>query len=144
MLDAALAGDAPTALAQLERLLWAGEVPIALLGQIAASLRRLAAATRLVEQRGSNKRSMSLGRALEESGVKPYFIQKTEEQLRRLGRARGAQLYGWLLQADLALKGTSSSPARSRLVLETLIVRLAAPQSSVPVAAKPVAAVRAR
>ncbi|HEX3724968.1 MAG TPA: DNA polymerase III subunit delta, partial [Pirellulales bacterium] len=45
MLDAALAGDSATALAQLNRLLIGGEVPIALLAQIGASLRRLAAAT---------------------------------------------------------------------------------------------------
>jgi hypothetical protein len=47
--------------------------------------------------------------------------------LRRLGRDRGRQLYRWLLDADLALKGSSSSPVRSRLELEELIVRLSAP-----------------
>ena len=43
MLDAALAGQAADAAGQLDRLLNAGEEPIALLGQIGASLRRLAA-----------------------------------------------------------------------------------------------------
>src|SRR5439155_881089 len=44
MLDAALAGNTRTAMVQLDRLLLSGEVPIALLGQISASLRRFAAA----------------------------------------------------------------------------------------------------
>jgi DNA polymerase-3 subunit delta len=127
MLDAALAGDATTALVQLDRLLVGGDVPIALLAQLSASLRRLAAATRLVEQSTDARSGYSLRRALEEVGVKPYFVSKTEEQLRRLGRVRGSQLYRWLLEADLALKGTSSSGPRAKLVLETLIARLAAP-----------------
>ena len=46
MLDAALDGNAPAALVQLDRLLLGGEVPIALLAQIGSSLRRLAAAGR--------------------------------------------------------------------------------------------------
>ena len=40
-----------------------------------------------------------------------------------------AQLYRWLLQADLDLKGETHMPPR--LILERLIVRLAAPQEAV-------------
>ena len=54
-----------------------------------------------------------------------FVLQKAERQLRLLGRQRGAQLYRWLLQADLDLKGESTMPPR--LILERLIVRLAAP-----------------
>jgi DNA polymerase-3 subunit delta len=132
MLDAALAGESRTALVQLDRLLLAGEVPIALLAQIGASLRRLAAATRLIEQAEQARRRITLRSALAEAGMKPFALGKAEEQLRRLGRARAKQLYGWLLEADLALKGTSSSPTRARLLLEQLIVRL----SAAPTAAK--------
>lgn len=127
MLDAAMEGDARAALAQLDRLLLAGEVPIALLAQISSSLRRLAAAARIVAQAERARRSISLRHALQEAGVKPFLLGKVEPQLRRLGRVRALELYHWLLEADLALKGTSSSPARSRLVLEQLIVRLSAP-----------------
>jgi DNA polymerase-3 subunit delta len=127
MLDAALAGEARAALVQLDRLLLGGEVPIALLAQISSNLRRLAAATRLVEQAEGGRRRITLREALEQAGVKPFVMGKAEGQLRRLGRERGKRLYRWLLDADLALKGTSSSPVRSRLVLEQLIVRLAAP-----------------
>ncbi len=126
MLDAALAGDTPGALVQLDRLLVAGEVPIALLAQISASLRRLAAAAQVVSQAEAAHRAVSLREALQRAGVKPFLLGKVEPQLRRLGRARAARLYRWLLEADLALKGSSSAPARSRLVLEQLIVRLSA------------------
>ncbi len=51
------------------------------------------------------------------------MVRKNEQQLRRIGRQRGGQLYEWLLDADLALKGSSSLPPR--LVLERMIVRLA-------------------
>jgi DNA polymerase-3 subunit delta len=127
MLDAALAGDARTALVQLDRLLVSGEVPIAILAQISSSLRRFAAATRAVEQAEWSRRRATLRQALDEAGVKPFLLAKAEDQLRKLGRARANRIYHWLLEADLALKGTSSSPGRSRLVLEELIVRLSAP-----------------
>jgi hypothetical protein len=93
-------------------------------------LRRFAAATHLIEQADHARRRLSLRQALEQAGFKPFLLGKAEGQLRRLGRARGSQLYHWLLAADLALKGTSSSPARARLVLESLIVRLSAPAAS--------------
>jgi DNA polymerase-3 subunit delta len=125
MLDAMLGGDARSALVQLDHLLQGGEVPIALLAQIGSSLRRLAAAARLIEHGELTRRPLNLRQALEHAGVKPFLIGKVEPQLRRLGRTRAGQLYRWLLEADLALKGVSSSPARARLVLETLVVRIA-------------------
>lgn len=130
MLDAALAGETATALLQLERLLLAGEAPIALMGQISSSLRRLAAATQLIEQGEARRRSVSLRQALEQAGAKPFLLGKLETQMRRLGRRRAAHLYRWLLDADLALKGTSSSPARARTVLEQLLVRISASTSA--------------
>ncbi|MFZ5830342.1 MAG: DNA polymerase III subunit delta [Planctomycetota bacterium] len=124
MLDAALAGRAADALKQLDRLLASGEQPIALLGQISASLRRLAAATRLILEAERSGKRIGLRPALEQAGVKPFVLGKAETQLKRLGRHRGAQLYEWLLEADLDLKGASQLPPR--LVLEQLVVRLAA------------------
>jgi len=126
MLDAALDGHPREALAQLDRLLLAGENPIALLGQIAASLRRFAAATRLVLQAEAAGRRPALAPALEQAGVKRFVLGKAEQQLRRLGRRRGSQMYRWLLETDLALKGDSRLPPR--LLLENLLVRLAAPE----------------
>lgn len=123
MLDAALEGKVAAALEQLERLLLSGEAPVALLAQISSSLRRLAAATRLVLQAEAAGQRINLRSALKDIGVNSYFLEKTERQLRRLGRQRGTQLYQWLLDADLDLKGDSSFPPR--LVLERLIVKVA-------------------
>jgi DNA polymerase-3 subunit delta len=124
MLDAAASGDAPAALEQLDRLITSGDQPIALLAQMASTLRRFATATRLVEQAERAGRRASLRPALEQAGFKSFVLNKAESQLRQLGRHRAGQLYNWLLEADLALKGTSSSPPKARLVLEKLIARM--------------------
>ncbi|MEN6459286.1 MAG: DNA polymerase III subunit delta [Thermoguttaceae bacterium] len=126
MLDAALDGRVQEAMLQLDRLLASGEQPVGLLGQISASLRRFAAATRLILQAEATHRRPNLRNSLEQAGIKPFVLSKAEKQLVKLGRRRGAELYRWLLQTDLDLKGESTMPAR--LVLEKLILRLAAPQ----------------
>ena len=110
MLDLALDGNAPEALRQVDRLLSSGEVPIGLLGQISASLRRFAAATRLILRAEVAGRKLAVGSALQQAGVKPFVLQKAERQIRRLGRQRGSQLYRWLLDTDLELKGESRCP----------------------------------
>jgi DNA polymerase-3 subunit delta len=124
MLDAAAGGNAAQALVELDHLLSGGEVPISILAQISSTLRRFAAATQVIAQAESAGRRISLRQALEEAGFKPFTLAKAEGQLRQIGRQRASQLYHWLLEADLALKGSSSSPSRSRLVLEQLLVRL--------------------
>jgi DNA polymerase-3 subunit delta len=128
MLDAALDGNVPEAMRQLDRLLASGEEPIGISAQISASLRRFAAATRLVLQAEAAGRRITLSQALEQSGIKRYFVDKAERQLRNLGRHRGLQLYQWLLQADLDLKGQSSAPPR--IILERLVISLAAPPAA--------------
>ena len=88
MLDAALDGNVSEAMLQLDRLLASGEQPIGLLGQISASLRRFAAATRLVLQAGSGRapRQSSRG-ALEQAGIRSFVLQKAERQLQPAGPA---------------------------------------------------------
>ena len=111
MLDAALEGNVGEALSQLDRLLLSGENPIAILGQVSASLRRLAAATRLFLDAKAAHRRMTPRDALQQAGLtNPYILGKVEKQLLRLGRRRGDQLYDWLLEADLDLKGDSVAP----------------------------------
>ena len=85
-------------------------MPIAILAQIGSTLRRFAAAARLIEQAEAAGRRLSLRQALEEAGFKAFTLSKAESQLRQIGRVRAARLYRWLLDADLALKGSSSSP----------------------------------
>ncbi|NQT39409.1 MAG: DNA polymerase III subunit delta [Planctomycetes bacterium] len=130
MLDRILEGKAPAALEQLDRLLAAGESPIGILGQISATLRRLAAATRLIVQAEAAGRRIALRQALEQAGVRSFLLKKTEGQLRQIGRHRAGHLYDWLLKTDLDLKGGSALPPR--MVLETLILRLAAPELRQP------------
>lgn len=125
MLDAALEGNAAEALAQLDRLVMAGENAIAIVAMLFSSLRRLASATRTILQTEAAGQRATPRQALQQAGVNPYYLEKTEKQLRRLGRQRGRQLYNWMLQADLDLKGASKLPPRT--VLERLIARIAAP-----------------
>ncbi|HEY2840866.1 MAG TPA: DNA polymerase III subunit delta [Pirellulales bacterium] len=132
MLDMATNGDAANAILQLDRLVAAGENPIALLAQIGSTLRRFAAAARLVDQAERAGRRTTLRQALETAGFRSFVLGKAEPQLRQLGRQRSTKLYRWLLDADLALKGSSSAPARARLVLETLIARLSRAADTAP------------
>jgi DNA polymerase III subunit delta len=134
MIEAALEGRAAVAIVELDRLLLAGEEPIPLLAMMSGSLRRMAAATRIIEDAESNRRRISLVDALREAGVTPkkFVLDKTERQLRQIGRGRARYIYDWLLQADLALKGGSSSGERARLVLEELIVRLSTHAAASP------------
>lgn len=127
LLDAALDGNTNEAIEQVDRLILGGESPIGILAQIASSLRRLSSATVLISESEAAGLRMPLRSALQQSGVKPFVLAKSESQLRRLGRDRGLMLSSWLLETDLALKGTSSTPTRSRLALEQLLVRLAVP-----------------
>jgi len=124
MLDAALAGNAREAIAQLDKLLLSGEDPIGLLAQMGGSLRRLGSAARLFDVYERTGRKVSVRQALETVGVKGFVLGKTEEQLKQVGRARATQIYRWLIDTDLALKGTASAKHRARFMLEQLICRL--------------------
>lgn len=125
--DAACDGNAAEALLQLDRLLQSGDNPLALYGQIAWSLRRFAAATRIYQQAERSGRRMPLRQALTEAGFRnvPSLIARAEKQLMQLGRERAGQIYQWLLETDLALKGSHSTPHRARFMLEQLILRMA-------------------
>jgi len=123
MLDLALDGKTAAAVRQLDALMSAGENAVGILAQIAATLRKLAAATELILDAECRKSKLSVRSALEKVGIKGFFLNKTEKQLLHLGRHRGAKLPHWLLQLDLDLKGDSRSDPR--LLLETFIVKLA-------------------
>jgi len=130
MLDLALAGNVPEAIRQLDMLLQSGENPVGVLAQVAFTLRRMAAATQLILDAERQGKRILLTTALEQTGINRYFLQKSEAQLKRLGRHRGAKLLDWLLKADLDLKGNSRiSP---RILIEQLILKIAAPQLKMP------------
>ena len=74
-------------------------------------------------------------RRLEEAGVLPFGRAAAEKQMRRLGRRRLGQLYDWLLQTDLGLKGMSPLPPRT--LFERLVVELARTPAAPRPAGKP-------
>jgi len=121
LLDAAAEGRTADALAMLDRLLVSGEAPVGLLATLAWQLRMLAGAARLAGK------GVPLRTALTRVGVKPFALARAEAQLRRLGRERANQLFGWLIAADLDLKG--DSPLLPRTVLEKLLVRVSSKPS---------------
>ncbi len=128
LLDAAADGDAGDAIRQLDRLLHAGEHPVALFGQISWSLRRFAAATRIYQNAERSGAKIGLPASLEQAGFRKWpreAMENAERQLIQLGRVRAGQMYRWLLEADLALKGSHSQPDRARFVLERLLLRMA-------------------
>lgn len=128
ILGAALQGDAATALHELHRLLESGETPLAVLGMMAATLRRFTLATHRYLHPGPGQLRIPLQAALLEAGV-PSFAAKTEEErLRQLGRHRAAQLVHWLRQADAAMKGALATDPR--MILERLLIVLAHPEGS--------------
>jgi DNA polymerase-3 subunit delta len=126
MVGAAAGGDAAMALTMLDRLVTAGEQPIGLLAMLASKLRPWAAATRTFEEAEASGRRISLRQAVAESSAKvwPQMLDEAERNMKRLGRQRTGQLYRWLLDADLAIKGARSKGDGPRMVLEELIVRL--------------------
>ncbi|MDR2762841.1 MAG: DNA polymerase III subunit delta [Planctomycetaceae bacterium] len=126
MIDMALAGRTAAAIKHLNSLLAAGENEIGILAQIAYSLRKFAAATRIILDAEKSGRPISVQTALDKVGIKRFFIEKSEKQMKMLGRNRGAKLIDWLLQTDINLKGGSRSIAR--LSLETLIIKIADPR----------------
>jgi DNA polymerase-3 subunit delta len=134
MIDAAADGDAATAMSQLDQLLQAGETSQGLFGLISWSLRRFAAAVRIAESGEAS--GSSAERVLTEAGFRnwprPGTLARAERQWRQIGKKRAGMLYRWLLETDLALKGSHGS--RARWALELLILRLAEQQrdSSAP------------
>ncbi|MEQ8846589.1 DNA polymerase III subunit delta [Botrimarina sp.] len=125
LVDAAADGRIAEAIAQLDRLLLAGEQPIGVLAQLGSTLRKFAAAAAHVDAAERAGGKPSLPAALRAAGFAPFKLADAERQLRRIGRRRASQLSEWVLQADRAMKGHNSAPARARVELERLLFRLA-------------------
>jgi DNA polymerase III subunit delta len=127
MIDAAAAGDAPAALAELAALLETGESPISIAAQASAVLRKLASAARLLALPAGAGRPAGVEPALREAGVAawPKALAQARESLNQLGAARARRLPVWLKDLDLALKGEASRGLRARLAVERLFCKMA-------------------
>lgn len=125
--DSAASGQAAEALRHLDKLLTGGQAPLALLPQMAWALRRLGMATAVVDKLEGEGGRPTPADGLKGSGFKgrPEDFKKAEAQMRQLGRDRARKLLGWLLDADLKLKGSHSASPRDRWVLEELVCKLA-------------------
>ena len=106
-------------------------VPFSMLfGQISWSLRRFATATQCFQPpRNSSPESIAnaLQAALQQAGVRDWpkgNLRSSATQLKQLGSARAKQLLTWLLEADLALKGSHANIHRARFVLEQLFLKM--------------------
>ncbi len=124
MLDATLFGKTAEALRLLDRLLISGEKPFSILNRVSPTLRNFATATEKILELEKMGKSVNLRSVLSEAGIWSSVLDKSEKQLRILGRHRGLKLREMLFQADLNLKGASKM--NERLVIETFVISLSA------------------
>lgn len=123
--DAVADGRTADALEQLTRVFAAGEVPAAVIPQISWSLRRYAQAANLILQSKRLGKPAAASTAIGKSGFWGKDIQLAEQRLRRMGLRRGSKLLTWLLELDLKIKGSHSSPTRAVFALEELCLKMA-------------------
>lgn len=124
--EAISSGNAAEALKQLDKLISGGQPAIALLPQIAWSLRRLglAASAHIAAERAG--RVQSLNDSITKAGInRASDVTRAIADMKRMKRDKAGQLLEWLLDADLRLKGTHSADGRDRFLLEQFVMRLA-------------------
>lgn len=128
-IDAAVDGDAKKALSLLNELLNSGEHPLALFGQISWSLRRYGEVLELYDRGEREGNRQRIAECLAPAGFRPWGgeLQAAESRIKRLGPHRSRRILRWLLETDLALKGSHSHESRGRYAMERLITRLSAP-----------------
>ncbi len=109
--------DVGEALRLLHRLLVEGVAPLLILAMITRHYRQLWKAHELLRQRVPEK---DMARSI---GINPYFLSGVLVQARRIPSDKFRGIFESLLEGDLALKSSGSSPTA---VLENLVLRLAA------------------
>lgn len=133
-IDAAVEGKLDTAMLLLDQLLKAENHPVALLGQIAWSLRRFSHATEMAFRQRRRGKKIDTIAAMREAGFPNQTSEKSKEfaQLKKIGSVRGREISNWLLQADRQLKLSHSKAEDGRLVLELLLTKIGLPASGKP------------
>ena len=122
--DAIADGHVAIAIEQLDKLLTAGQNAVGLMAQVSWSLRRYGLAAKLIEQSERVDSKITLAVALERAGFNRFDVAKAELRLKRIGRPRAREMLTWLVELELKLKGSHSNDHRSRLALESLIMKL--------------------
>jgi len=100
MIAAITAGDQATAVGTARRLLQAGEAPPRILGALAWQFARVAGAVALLEREGDASKAM----ASQLLGVAPYVAGKALEIAHQLDERALAEVFGALLEAEVAVK----------------------------------------
>jgi DNA polymerase-3 subunit delta len=128
LVERVVEGDAAAAIEQLQRLIQGGEEPVAVLGAMSWMLRRLAAAARHAEWRMRRGDKRNLAESLRAAGFRNDYRESApvaaERQLQQVGWQRCRSLLRRLVEVDLRLKGSHSSPTDARRLLEGLILEL--------------------
>lgn len=106
----------------LNQLLEQGVEPLAILGPLTYSLKRLAAIDRFVSE------GQPLAKAMDSAKIMawPQARETISRQLKHLGRNRLQMLSEWIAETNINLKGGSALP--DHVVLEKLLVKLAMPK----------------
>lgn len=133
-IDAAAEGKLDRAMLLLDQLLKGENHPLALLGQIAWSLRRFSQATEMAFRQRRRGEKIDTVAAMKGAGFPPYTTDKSKEfaQLKKIGSVRGREISNWLLQADKQLKLSHSKAEDGRLVLEILLTKISLPTPHKP------------
>jgi DNA polymerase III subunit delta len=121
--DAVADGRIAFAMEQLQRVFATGEHPAAIVPQIAWSLRRYGLAAQLVLQSRRVGSPINADQAAGLSGFRPHEMKVAAQRLRRMGLDRASRILHWLLELDLKIKGSHSSPERAIFALEELCWR---------------------
>lgn len=121
--DAIADGNAADALEQLDKVFAAGEHPAAVIPQVSWSLRRFAKAAHLILQGKRTGQAISAKVAIGQCGFWGADAKLAEQRLRRMGLRRASKLSQWLLDLDLAIKGSHSQPTRAIFALEQLCMK---------------------
>ncbi len=121
--DAVADGRIADAIAELERVFAAGEHPAAVVPQISWSLRRFGTAAQLILQSRRTGQNLTMQAAISQSGFWGNDAKLAEGRLRRMGMRRASHILEWLLELDLKIKGSHSSPHRAQFALEELCLR---------------------
>ena len=125
--DQALDGHATQAIEKLHPIFHAGEHPLSILGQLSWSLRRYALAYDYYNQaRAANGGRADMRQALLAAGFREWGseVDRAASRLKRLGRRRLDCLHRWIIDVDLALKGTHSDETNGRLLIERLLIQM--------------------